>query len=335
MTRLLIATLALGALAATAPAQEPAAGTFAQRFGSGINLGNALEAPKEGGWGVTLQPEYFPVIADAGLRHVRIPVKWSAHADAAAPYTIDPAFFDRVDWAVKSATDAKLAVVLNIHHYDEIVKDPAGHRDRFLGLWRQIAPHYAGAPDTVAFELLNEPNDKLDAATWNALAAAALAIVRETNPTRTVVIGPAGWNNYRELPKLTLPPGDKHLVATFHYYDPFPFTHQGAEWVGDDAAKWMGTTWTGSEAELTELRGAFDAAQSWGKDHGVELYVGEFGAYSKADLASRVRWTRAVADEARTRGMASAYWEFCSGFGAYDAQKKQWREELKAALVGE
>jgi len=46
----------------------------------GINLGNALDAPKEGDWGVVLQSDYFKLIKTAGFNHVRLPVRWSSHA---------------------------------------------------------------------------------------------------------------------------------------------------------------------------------------------------------------------------------------------------------------
>jgi endoglucanase len=49
-------------------------------LGRGINLGNALDAPKEGQWGVMLKEEYFKIIKDAGFNSVRIPIRWSAHA---------------------------------------------------------------------------------------------------------------------------------------------------------------------------------------------------------------------------------------------------------------
>src|SRR5262245_51928059 len=52
-----------------------------KRLGRGINLGNALEAPKEGEWGVKLKAEYFKTIKDAGFATVRLPVRWSNHAD--------------------------------------------------------------------------------------------------------------------------------------------------------------------------------------------------------------------------------------------------------------
>ena len=50
-----------------------------QELGRGVNLGNALEAPVEGEWGVVLQEEYFDLIADQGFDSVRIPIRWSAH----------------------------------------------------------------------------------------------------------------------------------------------------------------------------------------------------------------------------------------------------------------
>jgi len=46
----------------------------------GINIGNALEAPREGEWGVYIRDEYFRIIKEAGFDTVRIPIKWSAHA---------------------------------------------------------------------------------------------------------------------------------------------------------------------------------------------------------------------------------------------------------------
>src|SRR5690349_17742446 len=78
-------------------------------LGRGVNFGNALEAPTEGAWGMELKEEYFAAVQKAGFQHVRIPIKWSAHAKPEPPYTIDPKFFDRVDWAVEQALSRGLA----------------------------------------------------------------------------------------------------------------------------------------------------------------------------------------------------------------------------------
>src|SRR5262245_4184166 len=107
---------------AAKPEERPADDIFAanKKLGRGINLGNALEAPNEGEWGVTLKAAYFPAIKQAGFDSVRLPVRWSAHAQNDAPYTIDPKFAERVDWAIDQALGNKLNIIVNVHHYGEM-----------------------------------------------------------------------------------------------------------------------------------------------------------------------------------------------------------------------
>jgi endoglucanase len=329
----------------TAPAQEaepmqptPARHTdpaFAMnaRLGRGVNLGNALEAPREGAWGVVIKEEFFPLIKEKGFQSVRVPIKWSARAGKSAPYTIDPKFFERIDWVVENALKNDLLVIINIHHFDEINADPQGQREFLLALWEQIGEHYKDAPETVLFELLNEPNGaRFTAAVWNKLAADTLAVVRKTNPERFVIIGPVNWNSVDYLNSLRLPEEDRRLIATFHYYNPFHFTHQGAEW-NEGADKWLGTTWDSSSREKADVGRDMDKAVRWSEQYNRPIYMGEFGAYSKADMASRARWTEHVAREAEARGFSWAYWEFCAGFGIYHADIKMWEMPLVNALV--
>jgi len=302
------------------------------RLGRGVNLGNALEAPKEGQWGVTLREKYFELIRQAGFQSVRIPIRWSAHAAKDAPYRIEPAFFERVDWAIEQAFARGLLAIINVHHYEELTQDPEGHRQRFLALWEQIADHYRNYPPELLFELLNEPSDNLTPEMWNDLLAEALAVVRRSNPQRSVIVGPGNWNNILALDHLQLPADDHHLIATVHYYEPFHFTHQGAEWVQGSQA-WLGTRWQGTRAEQKAIERDLDIAATWAKKNGPPLFLGEFGAYSKADMASRVAWTAYVARQAEARGMSWAYWEFCAGFGVYDRVREQWNQDLLRALI--
>jgi endoglucanase len=118
-----------------------------------------------------------------------------------------------------------------------------------------------------------------------------------------------------------------------HCYNPHEFTHQGAPWA-KDSQKSLGRKWSGTPEELKKLRDEFDIAAAYGKKFNRPIYLGEFGTYEKADMASRAAWTKAVAREAESRGWSWAYWEFCAGFGAYDRQAGKWREELKSALLG-
>ncbi len=285
---------------------------------------------------MVLEESFFEQIAAAGFDHVRVPIRWSAHALDEAPYTIDPDFFERIDWVVEQSLANDLVAILDLHHYDELMDNAnqpgmAGHRERFLALWQQIAERYAEQPSTLFFEIANEPRNPMMAGAWQSLWTDALAVIRKSNPARTVIVGPVDWYSIAQLPSLEMP-DDENLIASFHYYSPFEFTHQGAEWV-DDSDRWLGWTWTATNQQQASIRADFDRAAGWAEREGVPLYLGEFGAYSTAEMADRTLWTEFVRSEAEARDMAWAYWEFGAGFGVYNRDADAWREPLLSALV--
>ncbi|MBI4557772.1 MAG: glycoside hydrolase family 5 protein [Candidatus Hydrogenedentes bacterium] len=302
------------------------------RLGRGINLGNAMEMPR----GRPLwepQPEHLDLIKAAGFNSIRIPIRWSEYAATDAPFAIDPAWFTGVDTLVNAALDRKLAVVINVHHFNELMADPVGQHQRFLAIWNGIAEHYREFGPDLFFELLNEPHGKLRPQLWNELLSESLAVVRRSNPNRAVIVGTAPWGGVRGLKDLVMPEGDRNLILTVHYYEPYHFTHQGASWANKGADAWLGTTWDGTRNEQRAIRADFDQVAAWAKEHRRPVYLGEFGAYNKADMESRARWTDFVAREAEKRGMSWAYWEACSGYGAYDPKAGAWREPLLRALM--
>lgn len=330
----LLALIVRAPMAALAAEPEADSDAFAinRMLGRGINLGNALEAPEVGAWGMDVQSEYFQKIADAGFDSVRVPIRWSAHAQTAAPYTIDPEFFEIVDGVIEDSLSRDLSAIVNFHHYEELYADPDKELPRFLALWRQVAERYQDRPARLVFELLNEPHDELSHERWQAMFPKVLAVVRESNPERAIIIGPGQWNNVDKLSALRLPEDDRMLIGTFHYYNPFKFTHQQASWV-DEAKEWKDIPWKGEPEEVRAIADDMDKADRWSNEHNRPVFLGEFGAYSAADLPSRARWTATVAREARRRGFSFAYWEFGAGFGAYDREEAQWRQPLKNALL--
>jgi len=303
---------------------------LSRRLGRGINVGNALDAVTQGPSGGWLQEGHFDEVRAAGFDTVRLPVCWSAHAGETAPYPIEPAFFESVDWAVGSALRRNLNVVLDVHHYHELQDLPQQHGARLMALWRQIARRYAGYPEGLYFELLNEPRGAMSAPAWNALLATALAAVRESDPHRAVIVGPAEMYSTAALPRLALP-ADDGLIVTVHYYEPFEFTHQGAHRI-PGADEWIGAEWhadTGGDAVRRDLT----AAAEWAREHGRPLFLGEFGAYEVADMASRRQWTAFVRSTAEHLGISWCYWDFGTDFGAFDLHRHAWREPLRAALL--
>lgn len=316
--------------------QEPL-DPFAQNIalGRGINLGNALEAPDIGAWGITIQSEWFGLIKAAGFNSVRIPIRWSAHTSEEAPYTIEEEFFEYVDWVIEQSLENDLMAIINIHHYEEIFENPAQEIEKFLSIWEQISIRYSDQPAELLFEILNEPHAALTADLWNQLLPQGLDKIREHNPNRTVVIGAAEWGGISGLLKLDIP-NDGNLIVTVHYYEPFHFTHQGASWVeGQDADEWLGTTWDGTPEEVAAVENHFQTIVDWGnsRDVPVPINIGEFGAFSKADSQSRGRWTAAIVKFALENDMSFHYWEFASGFGIYNPSTGVWDLALLNGLI--
>jgi endoglucanase len=299
-------------------------------FGKGINLGNVLDAPKEGEWGPVLQEKYFAHVKQLGFQSVRIPVRWSTHVSKVAPYTIDSVFLKRVEWAVDQALKNKLRAVINVHHYEDLMKNPQQEKPVFLAMWRQIADHFSTIGPELYFEICNEPRDELKPALWNEFAKEALDTIRKTNPYRSVIIGPGSWNSIGGLPGLQLPP-DNHLILTVHYYKPEPFTHQAASWVsGSDS--WKGTKWYGADADTMILVSHFNKVDKWAKEKKIPVYLGEFGAYDSAGIIGRVLYTSCIAKQAMARGWSFAYWKYNFDFGIYDDSTNVTRLDLVSAL---
>nr|HPN70270.1 carbohydrate binding domain-containing protein [Saprospiraceae bacterium] len=113
----------------------------------------------------------------------------------------------------------------------------------------------------------------------------------------------------------------------------FNFTHQGAEWVGAQADEWLGTPWNDLDAERAAVRQEFAAIKLFEQTYNIPIHIGEFGSYSKADQASRLRWSTYMARYIESLGYSWAYWEWSAGFGVYDPVTGVFKQELLDALV--
>jgi len=240
---------------------------------------------------------YFKMIKEAGFSNIRVNLYAFSHMDKST-YQIDSKWLETLDWVVKKGLDAKLMVILDMHEFTQMADDPIGKKEMFLAVWRQLAPRYKDQPGQVIFELLNEPNQKLTVDMWNNYLAEATAIIRKTNPNRTLIIGPGNWNGIESLATLKLPENDKNIIATVHFYHPMTFTHQGAPWSKATKdlkdIKWMGTN---EDKQLIESK--LQVAADWSKANNRPIFLGEFGSYDKGDMDSRARYTAFVARTAR------------------------------------
>jgi endoglucanase len=304
-----------------------------KRLGRGINYGNMFEAPSENVWGNPWKPQYAKMISDLGFNHIRVPIRWEPadRSSATAPYTINPAFLNRIKQVVDSAINNNLHVIINMHHHDSLFANPDGQKERFLDQWKQISAFFKDYPDSLLFEILNEPNGKITAEKWNVFAVDALAKIREDNPDRIVVLGTPDWGGLGGLPYLQIP-DDQNIILTVHYYNPFQFTHQGADWSSGSEA-WLGTKWNDSDTERDVMKQEFAPLLAVSKQHKIPVHIGEFGAYNKADNISRKKWTTYLSRYFESLEWSWAYWEFSAGFGFYNTSNGTYNQFLVDALL--
>lgn len=302
-----------------------------QRIGRGINIGDTYESS----WNTAkdIDTTDFSRMASIGLKSVRIPIRWELpeRTQYNSPYTINPSFFARIKRTVDAALRNKLHVIINMHHHDSLFANPDAMKPMFLAQWQQIANYFKDYPDSLLFEVLNEPHGNLDIARWNLFFEDALKEIRKTNPERTVFIGLADWGGVSAINQLALP-ADNHLILTVHFYNPFQFTHQGAGWVSGSSA-WLGTKWNDTEFERQDIIADFTNIKQFASIKNIPVNIGEFGAYSAADITSRTRWTRFLARWFEQQGFSWSYWEFNSGFGIYNPSTGLYNSSLKNALL--
>jgi endoglucanase len=303
---------------------------YQAQVGACINLGNHLDAPNEGDWGRKLVASDFTDIAKVGFQTIRLPVRWSSHADLSPPYTVDPAFFKRIDEVLNQAIySARLRVILDFHHYDELMADPTGQQARFVAIWRQIATRYRSMGNKLWFELLNEPNNKLTNDNISSVLDPALAAIRETNATRPVLytgaVGSTVWSLYS-----VKTPADPNLILTVHDYTPSDYTHQGMTNLGYAAT--TGLTF-GSATDIWTLNDHANVVKTYMASTGRAVILGEYGVNENAPVEERAKYYSLVSKAYNQVRVNSCAWSYTAGgFAFRDKASNEWAIPLLRAI---
>ncbi|MBQ1203305.1 MAG: glycoside hydrolase family 5 protein [Loktanella sp.] len=284
-----------------------------------VYIGNVLDAPFEGAWGPAVSSFDLDWIAGAGFDTIRLPVRFGAHWNG----MIWPGFLARVEQVIGQAQERGMTVILDLHHFDELMDDPDRYAPVFVAIWSELARHFADHGDLLVFELLNEPRGQVSTARAIALYQQVLPIIRAYSPDRWVILGGGEMNNRDEM--RILPDFGPRVALTFHYYDPFRFTHQQSTWTEE---VFPPLNW-GTPAEIARVQA--DIAQVARAD--VPVFLGEFGVVREADSASRNLWVETVRRSAEDHGMGWCYWAYGAGFDLRDFSGYEWYPGLYAALM--
>lgn len=324
------------AMATTTQAQETP-------FHRGVNLTNWFQARSAGQIDFNRYTRQdFERIRGLGADVIRLPINLHHMTGGAPDYVLDPQFLRYLDEVVDWAEALDLHLILDNHTFNPAVDTDPAVREVLLKVWPQMAAHFRDRSDHLYYEVLNEPHG-IDDATWNAIQQEVITAIRAVDERHTIIVGGAGWNSYNNLAAMPDYADDK-LIYTFHFYDPFLFSHQGARWVQPSMAELAGVpyphraadmpalpeslkgTWVGSaydnyasEGYEARVRELLDIALAFRAERGVPIYLGELGVLmTYADADDRVAWYRDVREYLDQHGVSWTTWDYHGGFGLFE-----------------
>ncbi len=346
------------------PAEAYGPAVSAARYGrlqQGVNINNWFCQPwnvkahgKKGGFNAEFFRAYITNhdlkrIADAGFDHIRMATDPTFLMDKSTG-DLDRELLGEYDRAIRMIREHGLAVIVDVHPKSNSYKKMRGKpmAAKFIKWWGQFAAHLATTtdPEWVFLELLNEPGGQgFWTQSWQAYQDKLLTLVRAEAPDHTLIANGGAYMLAWELPKIE-PHPDRNVIWAFHYYEPSPFTHQGAVWMKDWYRPLRDVPWPLTAENLAEAQAAvvegdkasdkakqvlsdqlksgwgtkantakrFEPIAEWAQKHDRRVVVGEFGVYAKyAPRDARLRYLEHIVDEMERHGFGWSIWDYCGG----------------------
>jgi len=289
----------------------------------------------------------FNQIKSLGADAIRLPVDLKAMTRLSPNYSVSPTFFFFMDQVAHWADSLGITLILDNHSFDPAENTQVNVINWMKPAWQQITTHYLGKYPKLYFEILNEPHG-ITASNWNSVQNATVSAIRAIDANRIIVVGGVDFNSYNTLNQISVS-SDKKLIYTFHFYDPFLFTHQGASWVGPSLEQlsdipfpydenkmpvlpavfngtWIQSAYNdyktqGTESKVNEL---IEIANTFRKTRKVTVWCGEFGVFiPNSPNDERTNWYRIVRQKLEADSIAWTIWDYQGGFGLYKKNTKE------------
>jgi endoglucanase len=316
-------------------------------FSKGVNFSGWFETGRAEAIPFTKYVEQdFANVKSLGADVIRLPVRMHGMTGGPPDYTVDPLLFKFLDMAVNWAEKYGIYIIIDNHSFDP-VKNTENDIDKILiPVWEQVARRYKDRSDYVIYEILNEPHGISDSR-WGEVQGLAIEAIRKIDSKHFIIVGGTEYNSIGKLKSIPVYKDDK-IIYTFHFYDPYLFTHQGASWGGPPVLTNLAAvpfpydgkrmpkipselrgTWIESSlnndyrraSDPKTLYGTLDKAVSFSRERDVPVFCGEFGVYMINSLnEDRVKWYEIVTTALAKRNISRASWDYYGGFGVFNSR---------------
>ncbi|MCW5910611.1 MAG: cellulase family glycosylhydrolase [Cyclobacteriaceae bacterium] len=315
----------------------------AQDFSRGVNVTGWFQAGSAREIQFTMfTKKDFQQIKSLGCDVIRLPINLHYMTHGEPDYTLDPLFLNMLDQVVDWAEELQIHLILDNHTFDPAIDTSPDVIHPLKKTWAQMAQHYKDRSEYLYYEVLNEPHGIADAV-WAQIQQEVIDTIRVYDTQHYIVVGGSGWNGYHNLSALPAYTDDK-LIYTFHFYDPFIFTHQGATWGEPSMASLSGVpfpynastmpttpndlkgTWVEgaisnyiNEGTINRVRQLIDIAVAFKEQRNVPVFCGELGVYiPNSNNTDRVRWYEVVRTYMEQKDIPWTMWDYKGGFGLFE-----------------
>jgi|JI9StandDraft_2_1071091.scaffolds.fasta_scaffold23561_1 endoglucanase len=331
----------------------------AQNFNRGVNLSNWFQAgsAREIQF-TTFTKKDFEQIKFLGADVIRLPINLHYMTNGAPEYKLDPLFLNMLDQVVDWAEELQIHIILDNHTFDPAVNTSPDVIGPLKKTWAQMAQHYKNRSDYVYYEVLNEPHG-IAGNVWAQIQQQVIDTIRVHDTQHYIVVGGVDWNSYTSLAALPVYTDDK-LIYTFHFYDPFIFTHQGATWGSPSMASLGGVpfpygasampatpndlkgTWVEgainnyiNDGTINRVRQLIDIAVAFKTQRNVPVFCGELGVYiPNSNNTDRLRWYEAVRTYMEQKDISWTMWDYKGGFGLFEKNSgERYEYDLNVGLL--
>lgn len=286
-----------------------------------------------------VKPADLQLLKQLGFKTIRLPVAFRYFEKLHVPQQQVMARIDKV-WALCRQYGFKL--IIDYHYGDLADSNYISATKNIINTWKIIAKKYLHTDANALFyEIYNEP-PPMNPQIWKDAAYNIVNAIRKIDKRRTLIVGASNYNSIYELGRFVRLP-DENIIYTFHFYEPFLFTHQGAEWVGDQMATTgvpfpynvekfpaMNIKAKGTPGEANynkyhldgnegSIKDKLQIVKNWANKYNVPIICGEYGSYNKyADEQSRCNYVNAVRKSLKLLNIPGILWDYNTTFSLFN-----------------
>jgi len=288
-----------------------------------------------------IKPSDFQLLKQLGFKSIRLPVAFEYFNSDESSMRKVLGYLDQV---LKSCRLYGFKLIICYHFGNLNDNNYLTESQAVISLWQKLAKRYLReSGENLFFDIFNEP-PHMNPDLWKNVATSIISGIRQVDQNRTLIVGASNYNSIYEMSRMT-PFSDDNLIYAFHFYEPFFFTHQGAEWVGGqvstievpfpyDASRWPPLNpkakGTAGEAHYDmyprdgneqSVHDKLQIVKNWAAQYNVPLLCGEYGVYKKyADLESRCRYIKAVRQNLKAMGIPGIMWDYNTNFSLFEGK---------------